>query len=250
MNVQEFERPILICAHPDDEVISSSKYISSSRDRIHIAYVTDGDADEEGGKKRKERSQESRTALEYAGIEDRNQIHFLGFPESDTPNESRTILHRIKQLIERLDPDLILTHAYDGAHFDHDLVRFLINILISSESLDIPIAEFALYHDNNGHSNHNTFITPDSTRDIVFNLSAEDITRKERMLSAYRSQQKYLKYFNTGNPELMRFCFANELDPRIFEKKPHSFLLGYDDLKQKNRALFEQITLGFLNKYA
>jgi len=221
--LKKYCTPTVIVAHPDDEVISSSQMLYYLRDRIHIVYATDGDADSIGIAEQVRL--EAQKALGILGIN--KNIHFLDIPEFEFYKHILEIRRRLVRILLEINPDLVITHAYEGGHFDHDLLRLVIDIIQRDGELTSDIAEFALYHDVNGVNNHNTFID-NIGQEILFHPRTEDIERKQKAFNAYKSQDCCLAEFNTDIVERVRFLCQESNDVERFRSRPHKWQLGYE----------------------
>src|SRR5688572_21700004 len=142
---------LLIAAHPDDEVIGAGSRLSTFLE-LTIAHVTDGaprnmhDAARHGFASPDEYARVRRVeldrALEVLDALSAERVE-LGFPDQRTAWELSEVVDSVRALIEDLDPDVVLTHAYEGGHPDHDACAFAVHAAARGSR---KIVEFACYH--------------------------------------------------------------------------------------------------------
>lgn len=125
------ERHILaIFPHPDDETFSSGGFISSQTSQgVPVTYIcaTYGEMGRNMGKNlhtnrettKEIRKKELRDACDILGIED---IHYLDYRDKTLEFEDiEEVSARIKEIIEKVKPSLILTfYPGQAVHPDHD----------------------------------------------------------------------------------------------------------------------------------
>lgn len=122
-------------AHPDDIEIFMYGFLASCKkrgDNIFMSIVTDGAAGsvETSQNLVKIRKKESIEGLKLLGVPS-----FLNLPDgklSITPNAQ----NKIYNYIEKIKPDLILTHSPEDYHPDH---RTLANLVVNSAGFKCPI---------------------------------------------------------------------------------------------------------------
>src|SRR5579884_100542 len=134
---------LLVVAHADDEVIGAGNWLASlpeSRKRaVTILYVTDSAPDdpwftrEAGFATREEyagaRRDERDAALRIAGILP-GQCREFGLRDQQSFRHLVEITDRVSNLIQELQPSLILTHPYEGGHPDHDSAAFGVHLAV------------------------------------------------------------------------------------------------------------------------
>ncbi len=227
---------VLFCAHPDDEVLGSASLLHYLKDNLRVVTVTDGapkkmdDAVAAGFCSReaysKARFQEQLNAMYSAGITEA-QVHQLGFIDQQASFQMGAICHKILEILLTCKPGIVLTHAYEGGHPDHDTTAFA--VWASVEMLkklqgDAPeVVEFACYH-GNGSSEmvYYQFIDYPQIPIWSIQLDQEQIEAKKKLIQYYCSQWKILEKFPV---DVERFRRAPSYD---FKKPPHSGILLYE----------------------
>lgn len=227
-------RTAIIAAHPDDEVIGASSRLPLLKN-VHVIHTTDGapknmlDAKAAGFENNSDysraRRQELHRALEIAGIPAERCLE-LGFKDQETSFSLITLSKRLEELLRELRPDIILTHAYEGGHPDHDSTAFAVHIAASSiygKGFAPPVLiEFTSYHDSHGQIRTSEFLSGMDQRTCNIVLSEEERIIKKRMLDCFVTQKNVLSVFNI---EKEAFRFAPFYD---FLKPPHEGTLYYE----------------------
>ncbi|MFL5304410.1 MAG: PIG-L deacetylase family protein [Polyangia bacterium] len=226
---------MIVAAHPDDDVIGAGALMSRIS-RVRVVYATDG-APRDGGDARAHgfadvaayaaaRQREARAALALAGV-GADRVACLGVPDQQATFALQQLAGSIAELTRAHAPAVVLTHAYEGGHPDHDATAFAVHAaleLVRRAPVPPPaptLVEFAGYH-----------IGPDGGRDTGFlpgGLPALEIELDERerrlkraMFTCHPSQAAVLAWFAV---ERERFRLAARYD---FTRAPHEGALLYE----------------------
>jgi LmbE family N-acetylglucosaminyl deacetylase len=109
---------LAVGAHPDDVEIGCGGVLLQSvqaKKEVYIYFLTRGEA---GGIDADQRENEARTSAKVIGAKD---IFFDEFEDTRlTP--SGTLVDHIEEIVNKVRPDLILTHARTDEHHDHRAV--------------------------------------------------------------------------------------------------------------------------------
>src|SRR5690606_28103850 len=131
----------------------------------------------------------------------------------------------VEAAIDVIRPAVLLTHAYEGGHPDHDstawAVRRACATLVDRNVAAPPILEAPLYHARCGSFETNSFLDEDGTTATIA-LDADEVARKQVMLSRFASQAATIAPFR-ASPE--RFRHARPCD---FRAAPHAGVLWYE----------------------
>ncbi len=129
------DRIVAVVAHADDETIGLGAQLPRMPG-IRIVHVTDGaprnlvDARRKGFATAEEyaaaRRRELEAAAALAGVP-RIRLISLGVADQDAAFNLVPLARRIAELIEREGFEVVLTHAYEGGHPDHDATAFAAN---------------------------------------------------------------------------------------------------------------------------
>lgn len=225
---------ILFVAHPDDEVIGASLALNLVEDLI-IVHITDGapknmaDALREGYLTKDEyasaRRHEFYSSLYYIESFIPKCLQ-MRIPDQEASYNLVDITKNVMNIIQKYQPDILLTHAYEGGHPDHDAVSLAVHsackLILKAGTRPPNIVEFALYHGSKGYMEVNRFI-PMPVNEIEVALSSDEISLKQKMLDCFKTQKNTLRYFH---PEKEMYRIAPLYN---FYKPPHEGTLYYDN---------------------
>jgi LmbE family N-acetylglucosaminyl deacetylase len=239
-------RPILVCrtlvfaAHPDDETIGASTILTRLPD-VTVVFLTDGaprdpkfwSKDAKGSRTdyAHMRRQEALSALSLAGVP-AQRILCLGATDQDAIIQVPALVARFTTLLCEIQPEVVLTHSYEGGHPDHDAAALIVrvasrNMKSEREGITAPqLIEMTSYHAREGTCETGTFLPygAQTLPELAIELSQQDRARKEAMLACYESQRLVLQTFGLDRE---RFRLAPTYD---FTRPPHSGRLWYECL--------------------
>jgi LmbE family N-acetylglucosaminyl deacetylase len=218
---------LVLAAHPDDEVVGAAVLIARSP-TCGIVHVTDGaprdtrfwarsfrgNRDEYA----RVRRAEAEEALALAGVP-KTRIHCLSGVDQDAAREIPRLARELALLLRRLRPPVLVLQAYEGGHPDHDAAaaigRAAALLLSRAHEQEPVLVEMTGYHARDGGLVVGEFLDPG--HDVVrVDPSLAEVTLKQRMLDAHRSQAETLAPFRVG-PELFR-----PAPPTDFSRPPHA----------------------------
>lgn len=233
-------RVVVVVAHPDDEAIGAGAVLRGFPD-VTIVHVTDGApldneyALRKGYETREAyasaRRNEVVAALSVIGLPS-DRIRSLGIVDGEAAWHLVDLCHKVADLFDELEPDVVLTHPYEGGHSDHDSTAFAVHLaagMLLRQGQKAPvILELTSYHNYNGRRRFFSFLpTFKSSRVRTVYLSPEDRRVKQRMFDEFTSQLPVLEKFSL---EVERFRQA----PRyLFTVPPHEGELDYERLCRK-----------------
>ncbi|HYC22741.1 MAG TPA: glycosyltransferase [Candidatus Bathyarchaeia archaeon] len=219
---------LLLAAHPDDEILGAGGQLAGIR-RISLVHLTDGAPSRAIARLRglptrrayaALRQAELSSALAAGGI---NADRFaLGYRDQHAAFHLVEAAERMALLIERLAPDLILTHPYEGGHPDHDAAAFVARTAGGMAARPIPLWEMTSYHAER-ESLRSGFLPDDRARVIELDLDPDERLVKLRMLACFGSQRHVVEAAEVG---VERFRPAPEYD---FGAPPHPGRLLYEE---------------------
>lgn len=231
IRAQEFglaRRVMIVAAHPDDEVIGAGcllRYLP----RVRIIYATDGSprdlslASRSGFSTREKyaaaRLDELECALALSGKSVKDST-FLDFTDQETMYHLPELCDRLAEEILKYQPDIVITHPYEGGHPDHDSIAF-----VTSRACGASTRRFEMtsYHENEGKLRTGVFLPNGEPGSIVRELTQQDRERKEEMFACFASQVSVLKNFPVV-PELFRPAPVYD-----FAQAPHHGALHYEN---------------------
>lgn len=236
------DRILIVAAHPDDEALALGGALERTRD-AHVLFLTTGSPRDEryartAGYPTREayaaaRCAEAEAALAVANIPS-TRIHWLS--DLDPRAVDRELTHHLSALtlalraaIADIAPVLVVTHAYEGDHQDHDAARYLVGAALKDLAAPPLLAEMLGYHAiqnrAGGLRGHTVGAFLDDGGECAVNLRITDGERatKRMMIDRYTSQRSILTPFASAR-ELLRPALA-EID---FTFPPHHGRLHYE----------------------
>jgi LmbE family N-acetylglucosaminyl deacetylase len=220
---------LVLVAHPDDEVITCGALMQKMQ-RAVVVFATDGAPRDEGfwktyGSRQAYadvRRREARRALRIVGaspvflaerVED-------GIVDQDLFRNLPVAISALEQVIAQIDPDALLTLAYEGGHPDHDAVCFMASVV--GRRAAIPVWESPLYHRNaDGSSALQKFPTLTGA-ELELRSECAPLQKKIQMFHTYKSQKLALDDFR---PDLESFRPLADYD---FTRPPLPWELNYE----------------------
>jgi len=223
-------RILILAAHPDDETIGASVPLSRFP-QSSVAFLTDGAPRDTGlwsagvnGSREayaETRRQEALQALGCAGISPQ-RVFCLGGVDQEAAFEIGILAEQFARVIAEVRPEVVITHAYEGGHPDHDSAAVVARIAISSLETSPLLLEMTSYHARDGRCVTGEFLDSGPLPEIRFELSQSDRERKRRMMDAHASQRLVLENFPV---DCERLRLAPDYD---FNEPPHSGKLWYE----------------------
>jgi LmbE family N-acetylglucosaminyl deacetylase len=202
--VDNFGKVLVLVAHPDDETIGCSGLLQRASSAL-VVFAVDGAPPHYGFEKK------------YGSLQQYSDIRFLeaALALKTLPNCSFRRLARqngtyfvdqhlfeqmpealasLNQFVCRFSPDLIVTHAFEGGHIDHDACHFLVAHIARAHGL--MVMEFPSYW--KAEDGRDIFQQFRNSRndDVILRLSEHEIEVKRQMLASYRTQQALTPVFH------------------------------------------------------
>lgn len=192
-------RVLFVFAHPGDESIGLGGTLSEFRDPW-FACLTDGaPADASFAQAAgcaspiayaRTRRRELAIALALAGHSSERLIA-LGFTDQELAHSLEGITQALEVLLQRVRPDYVITHPYEGGHPDHDATAFAVHTAIAAtaEHPSAPtILEMPGYHRRHGQRIAGEFLPATDDEPLIVHLTPAQRAQKQQQLAAHRSQ--------------------------------------------------------------
>jgi LmbE family N-acetylglucosaminyl deacetylase len=225
-------RGVLVAAHPDDEVIGAGATLTWMQP-VAIIHLTDG-APRNGSDARNAgfhtasdyavtRRHELAAALALGGV--RSERISLGLVDQEVSLDLPGAVARLYRHICELQPEVILTHCYEGGHPDHDAAAWVVAAvqrLLTAGEMTPTVGEFTSYHADEAGGWNTGFLRYGDSPVFTHVLSAEERDLKRAMIRCFRTQQRVLEPFPI---DVEQFRVAPRYD---FSRPPHVGQLYYE----------------------
>lgn len=198
----------LVVAHPDDETLAAGAQLSRL-ENITIVHVTDGaprngaDAARHGFATAAEYAAARRRELECAvGLAGVTPDALVGFAIADQEAALRMpeVARQLAALLVERRIGIVLTHAYEGGHPDHDAVALCVHEarrLLAAEGRAVDVIEMPFYHADASGWVRQRFVPNPRLPETRIRLAEAEMALKRRMLDAHTSQRGTLAGFGT-----------------------------------------------------
>jgi len=213
---EPFGRVLLFVAHPDDETIACSGLLQRAASSL-VVFAVDGAPAYYGFERKfgslrnyseKRFCEASRVLSHIPGCALRRLAQPDGTPFMDQHlfQEMPPALASLHQIVDQFSPDLLVSHAFEGGHIDHDACHILAKR--TAQALTLPALEFPLYWKSDHGRDIFQKFRGSHREEIILHLTTEETRRKQKMLEEYRTQRALLSVFQ---PETERFrAFSEE----------------------------------------
>ena len=231
-------RTVVLAAHPEDETLGAATLLSRLADPWVIG-IADGaprdprfvpaGAPADSQAYARLRRRELRAALALAGV-GAERVLQLGVPDLTASEDLPRLVHRLTLLLRGLKPQIVVTHAYEGGHPDHDAAAFAAQAaaerLGREEGWTPWLVEMLSYHQEGDQLVADRFLAGPTDRFAVsLRLSPRERRMRRQMLECFASQAELLG--RIGDRAFERFRPAPRYD---FARAPHPGPLHYERL--------------------
>jgi LmbE family N-acetylglucosaminyl deacetylase len=223
----------VVVAHPDDETIGLGAQLPRLRG-ISLVHVTDGaprsgqHATDHGFASWQAyaaaRQRELEAAVALAGVPIDALVSF-DIPDQEAAYCLATISRRLATLFHERPISLVLTHAFEGGHPDHDSCAFAVQgacRLISTAGLTPPLVIEMPYYTKGDDGWRMQHFGDNALPETAIVLEPESQRLKKAMLEAHASQKAVLSLFSFSAE---RFRCAPSYD---FTRLPNGGALLYE----------------------
>ncbi|MBV8053168.1 MAG: PIG-L family deacetylase [Acidobacteriaceae bacterium] len=222
---------LVIVAHPDDESVGAGLLLQRMQNPS-VVFCTDGGPldsyfwNSYGSRENyvRVRRKEAETATNIAGVK---RTAFLDFSDQELYKNLPCALKSLQELTLKIQPDALLTHAYEGGHPDHDSCAFLTQLLGSRHRL--PVWEMPLYHRTEKGIRGQAFLEP-ASEDIPIRATPCELEAKQHMVRAHVSQAQALHSFDLSIEHFRQQA------PYDFLSPPDTEVINYEAWQWPMRA--------------
>ena len=222
-------RTLVLVAHQDDETIGCGALLQRIRDPL-VVFATDGAPRDQkfwhGLGTRfeyvQERKNEALQVLQIAGVQDCEFLADYGpdvFVDQELFRRLREALDVLARIVQAARPKVLLTHAYEGGHPDHDACSFIGCVL--GRQFGLQVWEMPLYYRLQEPKGIQQFLQ-EGKGEIVLEPTPAEREIKDLMVRSYVSQTEIFLEF----PERTE-RFRPQLD-YDYSRPPHEGLLNYE----------------------
>lgn len=224
-------RLLLMVAHPDDETIALGSQLCRCQDLI-LLHLTDGaphnlvDARrygfEDAASYAAARSTELDAALAAGAVKARRLG--LNWADQSLSGSLFELARWVMGVLEELRPHVLITHAYEGGHPDHDAAAFAGQLAASglASAVRPERLEFAGYNGARGLVQWGRFIPKRNHPAAEIMLTKQERARKKAMLACFQTQAGVLADAPLNRERLRT---APQYD---FTAPPHAGALWYE----------------------
>jgi LmbE family N-acetylglucosaminyl deacetylase len=225
-------RIAVLAAHPDDEVIGASAVLGRCSQPV-VIFLTDGVPRDpqlwppgmSGSREEyaETRRAEARAALANFAVSG-SSIFWLGAVDQEAIFNIVESSAQLLDLLRTHAPDVLITHAYEGGHPDHDAAALAAKLTTARLQADcgMAVVEMTSYHARDRKCVTGEFLNSNPASELLLDLSTQQREAKSKAFEAYASQRLVLGSFSIDRERLR---IAPDYD---FSKPPHLGKLWYE----------------------
>jgi LmbE family N-acetylglucosaminyl deacetylase len=232
-------RLLVIAAHPDAETAGAASLLTTLPD-CAVLHLSDGVPRDRAlwpsaapltrDDYASQRRGEALSAMEIAGIAP-SEVHCLGLQDQELAFHLTDLARELVRWMIALEPELVVTHSYEGGHPDADAAAFATSaardLLLRSGQRAPMLLEMALCNGAGGELTVGQFVASDDVGppQIQCAFRGTALDRKREMLRCFESQEEALAPFFTVEYERFRpapryeFAAPPHFGPLLYEQR-------------------------------
>lgn len=258
------QRVLVVVAHPDDEIVGAG-ILMSRLPGVAVLHVTDGAPRDVAFRPKSftgsraayaaARRRELKAAMKLAGIGP-ERLYTLGIPDQEASLAMVEIAQEVASYARKLGAEVVLTHAYEGGHPDHDATALACRAAydqLRREGGPVPdLMEMALYHaDPMGNMVLGKLLPAPADYEgkvVHWKMSPSEMDLKRRMIECFATQRETLAPFLPPPEESFRpaplYDFSQPPHPGILQYELWGFPLTGERWRRLAREATEELGIG------
>jgi N-acetylglucosamine malate deacetylase 2 len=151
-----------------------------------------------------------------------NVLSGMWFPDQTLSWHLKEAAELLVKCFREIDPEVVITHPYEGGHPDHDATAFAVSAALRLMNSAPAHLEFASYNRIGGIHRWLTYLPWPACQSCTIRIPEEEKTRKQTLLNCFQTQQRTLQ----GVP--LDFEYLRVAPAYRFTEPPHPGKLNYE----------------------
>lgn len=198
---ERIDAPVcVVVAHPDDETLGLGGRLARFA-RLRLIHLTDGSPEDPSDARRlgfadrqayaRARAEELDKALDLLGVAPERTA--LNLPDQGVVDHLPQLIACLRRVLQ--DAAIVITHAYEGGHPDHDAAALAVQAACGGLSAAPARLEFAGYHLGEEGRVVGRFWPEAGRPEVRARLSLDALARKRASVACFRTQAEVTAWF-------------------------------------------------------